>query len=177
MANYTPYAPAETLPWVSPLEIVSNEQDMAHEPLILGRGIKVEGCSFRGELRVDIRDWTKEGQRTKKGISLPNTSWKELLRSKQLILNTIEQMKDKPPVNECFHLGNDIFATIKSPYWLVDIRYWYKTDDGSLKPGRRGTSLKFPEFNKLMEFTPAIEQALESYAATAQESYAATPLH
>lgn len=163
MASYSAYAtPATTsdAPWTSPLEIIMNEEEKTTNIHALGRDIQVEPTIFEGQLRVDMRHWT-DGRRTKRGLSLPIQSWQGLINSKQHIRELMNEVKDKHAVQESIQLGKDVFVNIKSPLWIVDIRQWYEADDGSLKPGRRGVALRFPEFNKLMDLAPMIGHSLD----------------
>lgn len=128
---------------------------------LLGRDIQAEPTVFKGQPRVDIRQWTKDGLRTRKGISLPLACWQMLIAGKHQIQDVMKRMRQQK-VNEGYHLGGDIYVTIKSPLWLIDIRYWYKGEDGMLKPGRRGISLKVPEFSKLMADAAVIGRTMES---------------
>ena len=128
----------------------------------LGRDIKAEPTIYEGILRVDIRHWKKDGTRSTKGISLPAQCWYAVVNGCYHIQNALNEMKAKQPVDACFHVGNLVYVSIKSPLWLVDIRYWYKAEDGTLKPSRRGISLKFKEFNKLMEHADDIRKRLEA---------------
>ena len=128
----------------------------------LGRDIKAEPTIFEGTLRVDIRQWDKvSGARTTKGISLPAQCWIEVLNGCQHINSAVKQMKAKHPVNAWLHLGNLVYISVKDPYWMIDIRYWYQAQDGTIKPTRRGISLKFHEFNKLMGHADEIGKKLE----------------
>lgn len=131
--------------------------------LLLGRNIAAEPTQFQGQQRVDIRQWTDGGERTRKGISLPRAYWQMLVAGKQQIQDVMKRMRQTQNVNEGFSLGGDVYVTIKSPLWLVDIRYWYTSQDGMLKPGRRGISLKFPEFHNLMEYAKEIGKTLDSF--------------
>lgn len=132
---------------------------------LLGRNISAEATHFQGQLRVDIRQWTRDGERTRKGISLPLPCWQKLVAGKHQILDVVKRMRRKASVNEGYSLGGDVYVTIKSPLWLIDVRYWYKAEDGMLKPGRRGIALKFPEFFKLMEDASVIGKTLDSFPA------------
>jgi hypothetical protein len=142
----------------SSIEAVVNRGQVV---LPLGRGINAEPKTYEGLLRVDIRHWTDENIRTRKGISLPLQCWQELLNTKPQVQEAVEKMKQNQAVCECYHLGNSVYATVNSPLWIVDIRYWWKDQqDGVLKPGRRGIGLKFPEFSELMDYTCIINEKL-----------------
>ena len=152
----------DSVPWISPLSSAKKEEEEENQLFDLGRNIKAEPCIYEGAVRVDLRHWNQDGTRTRKGISLPVQCWYAVVNGRQHIENAVNQMKEKQTVDKSFHLGNLIYIHIKSPLWLVDIRYWYKAEDGSMLPGRRGISLKFPEFNKLMKHAEDIRKKLEA---------------
>ena len=126
----------------------------------LGRDIRAEPTIYENLLRVDIRTWDKNGSRTRKGISLPEDCWTSLLMQKDKILQAVTSMQQKEQVQVQFCLGREVYVSIRSPLWLIDIRYWYQDPEGTKKPSRRGISLKFDEFNKLLNVSHDITQEL-----------------
>lgn len=141
----------------------SDDQKVEEERIYpLGREIYVQPSLFQGQMRVDIRQWDNEGRRTKKGISLPIPCWLTLLGLTKTIQQTLDRIKGKETVREFFQLTNNVFVTLQSPLWIVDIRYWYKSEDGTLKPGWRGISLRLNEYSKLIHCASTIEQDLDS---------------
>ena len=132
---------------------------------LLGRDINAEPTTYKGTRRVDIRQWTKDGVRTRKGISLPLPCWQNLIAGRDQIQDVVRRMRHAQKTNEVFDLGDDVHVSIKSPLWLVDIRYWYTGKDGEPRPGRCGIALKFPEFNNLMTAAAQIGKSLNSLPA------------
>jgi hypothetical protein len=149
-------------PMASPAAFqATNSPTVKTDVLHLGRDINVEPTLVQGQLRVDIRKWGDDGIRTRKGISLPVQCWQELIKCRQQLEENMEKMRDDQEVSDCCVLGDDIYATIKSPLWIIDIRNWYKSAECTfVKPGRRGIALKFPEFSKLMDYSGIIAQKL-----------------
>uniref|UniRef100_A0A5S6QLY8 Transcriptional coactivator p15 (PC4) C-terminal domain-containing protein n=1 Tax=Trichuris muris TaxID=70415 RepID=A0A5S6QLY8_TRIMR len=63
-----------------------------------------------------------------------------------------------------FEIGDKRFVSI-SEYKgrvLVDIREFYSTSDGELKPGRKGISLDVNQFRALVKCIPKLEEQLKN---------------
>ena len=156
--------PAAPMPMVSPAVYqATNSPAVKTDVLHLGRDINVEPMLSQGQLRVDIRKWGDDGIRTNKGIYLPVQCLQELIKCRPQLEENMKKMRDDQEVSDCCVLGDDIYSTIKSPLWIVDIRNWYRSADCAfVKPGRRGIALKFPEFSKLMDYSGIIAQKLSA---------------
>lgn len=103
-----------------------------------------------GQLRVDIREWVTETQKTfptKKGVSLTLPRWKLLTISFEDIDLCLKQ--NKPYQG---HLGGNVFVTVSKDFpFRVDIRQFYIPPGESVpKPTRRGISLFVTEWRDLI---------------------------
>ena len=78
------------------------------------------------------------------------------------IKEAIQEVKDHEGIEQYLDIGNDVYVSIRSPLWLIDIRYWYSAEDGTMKPKRCGISLRFREFDKLMNYSLQINEGLAS---------------
>ena len=137
----------------------TEEEEMIYH---LGRHNHIQPNLYQGQMRVDIRHWDRDGRRTKKGISLPIPCWQALLRLTESIQHIADRIKEKEVISNYFDLSNDVYVTLTSPLWIVDIRNWYMAEDGTLKPGWRGIALRFNEFSKLLEYASSIEHNLDT---------------
>jgi hypothetical protein len=73
---------------------------------------------------------------------------------------SIEDVKNQKPVDFEYHLGGNVYVSVVSPYWLVDIRQRFQDSEGKLRPTARGIKLKFREWQNLKESYPEIQEAV-----------------
>ena len=143
----------------------------------LGSNRYVKICQWKGEKRVDLREW--EGNKpTKKGISLPLMRWKFLLDHIQYVDEALKNHKAY-----VHHLGGNVFCTVttNSPcvdirqYWtpteeivpstnrlclnLNDIRHYWKPTE-KFVPCKKGLCLRPNEYRRLKEILPDITAAI-----------------
>ena len=123
----------------------------------LGNDLYVQPMYYNGEPRIDLRQWfyTSDGEQkpTRRGIRLTSTSWLKLLGSNEYLVADISNVKKRRSVNKRYPLGADVYATITSPRWEVDLYLWYMGDYRQLRRSWRGISLKFRQWRKLMELS------------------------
>ena len=106
---------------------------------------------WKGELRVDLREWM--GVRpTKKGISLTLMRWKILVGMLEYI---DEALTEKTTYNR--HLGGNVHCTVENGY--VSIRQYWKPEE-DVVPTRKGLNLRLFEYEKLKNVISDIGQAL-----------------
>lgn len=137
----------------------------------LGENNRVEACHFKGEPRVDIRAWKKvDGyfRRTKRGVSLSPVQWLQLLGLNECLVGDIDSLKNKHSVDKTYELGGNLRVYIKSPYWTIDIRRWFRPtgENQPLLPTTRGLRLKFRQCSSLMEADNQLRQALPEISTT-----------
>lgn len=128
--------------------------------LALGNDRYVQVNEWKGELRVDIREW-KEDKPTKKGISLTLPRWKIWTES---IESVDDALKDK---NMCWyknHLGGNVYCTITENSFCVDIRQYWKPED-KVVPCKKGICLRPSEYARLKEVVPEIGKVLPELGA------------
>ena len=112
-----------------------------------------------GRLRFDIRDWT-DNRPTIKGVSLPSLRWVSLVYMAPAVADAIKKVKEKGrEVNFELHIGGNVYITVTSPYWLVDIRQRFVDSEGNLRPTRRGIKLRFAEWKALTETFEEVKDA------------------
>ena len=119
----------------------------------LGNERYVQVNEWKGEMRVDIREW-QDDQPTKKGTSLPLMRWKNLV-------DQIEYV-DKAPQNKQsygYHVGGNVYCGIDENSVCVDIRQYWKPNE-EVVPTKKGICLRPKEYNRLKELIPSIGKAL-----------------
>ena len=60
--------------------------------LSIGNDRYVQVCEWKGDLRVDLREW-QDNKPTKKGISLSLSRWKNLVESIMYIDQAVQEKK------------------------------------------------------------------------------------
>ena len=104
----------------------------------LGNDRLIEVTEWKGELRVDLREW-KDDKPTKKGISLTLMRWKNWVD----YLEYADQARTEKQ-NYKSHLGGNVYCTITEGSTCMDIRQYWKPQEEVIptKKGlRRGRTL------------------------------------
>ena len=75
---------------------------------------------------------------------MPRQRWVNLIEHMKDIGKSMMKIKnDDSAVDARYTPGGDLIIGIKSPYWNIDIRYFYRNQDGELSATTRGIKLKF----------------------------------
>jgi len=112
-----------------------------------------------------VREYDVYGNKkypTKKGIALDLRRFKSLLLHMVEIREAVSKLISGEKVQERIHLGDAVFASIKSPYRCVQIRRYYSLDGKEL-PGQKGIAIKFG--NDWANFNEAIDQVEKGLSA------------
>jgi hypothetical protein len=122
----------------------------------LGNERFVRVCEWKGEIRIDIREY-QNGAPTKKGISLPLGRWKILSNDTIVIDEALEKKTERS-----LHLGGNVYCKVAENNVCVNIRqYWCPPDqDGSIFPTKKGICLRPAEYIKLKEAMKDIGEAV-----------------
>ena len=119
----------------------------------LGNGRWLEVTEWKGELRVDLREWMNDTP-TKKGISLTLTRWKNFIDN----IDSLDQaLKDNHSYDN--HLGGNVYCTVTEGSLCVDIRQYWKPEE-KVVPTRKGLCLRPIEYTTLRGLIRQIEQVL-----------------
>ena len=119
----------------------------------LGNGRSIRVCEWKGEKRVDLREWSDD-KPTKKGISLTLLRWKSFL---DFMSEVDKALKSDDAYR--LHLGGNVYCTVKENNPCVDIRqYWKPQED--VVPTKKGLCLRPEEYQRLKDFLPKIGEAL-----------------
>lgn len=119
----------------------------------LGNCRYIEVKEWKGELRVDLREW-ENGQPTKKGISLTLMRWKNLV-------DAIEYVDQGLRNNDGYktHLGGNVYICIGAGSVCVDIRQFWKPEN-EVVPTKKGLCLRPGEYQRLKELIPEVGRTL-----------------
>jgi hypothetical protein len=88
----------------------------------LGGNIYLELTEWNGSKRVDLRFWKDDTVPTKEGVSLHLDQWKTLCNMSDVTDDLRTRVIEKEPVEWRYHIGNDVFVTIKAPFPFVHTR-------------------------------------------------------
>ena len=100
-------------------------------------------------LKSHIREWMN-GRPTSKGITIPLQRWVNLLAHMKDMGKSMMKIKDEDDSMDVrYKPGGDLIIGVKSPYRNVDLREFYRSHSGELRPTTRGIKLKFYKWNKL----------------------------
>ena len=143
-------------------DILQMAAQMVHiQPLkrALGGNIYLELTEWNGSKRVDLRFWKDATVPTKEGVSLHLDQWKALCNMSDVIDDLLTRVIEKEPVEWRYHIGNDVFVTIKAPFPFVHIRkHFIPADEWTYHPTKRGVALHFGEWKELKQSIPLLEE-------------------
>ena len=121
----------------------------------IGHGLHIEACHFQEEPRVDIRMWEHQ-KRTRKGISLTRDNWTFLLTLVDAVDTAFKQIaNNEPDVHMSYHLGDNVYLTLDSPFKVLHIRKWFDAD-GSMRPTLKGVTLRQHEWLHILNLREQI---------------------
>ena len=106
----------------------------------LGNDRFIEVTEWKGELRVDLREW-KDDKPTKKGISLTLMRWKNWVD----YLEYADQGRTEKQ-NYKSHLGGNVYCTITEGSACMDIRQYWKPQEEVI-PTKKGIIPETPRIH------------------------------
>jgi hypothetical protein len=104
------------------LQMAAQMVDIQPLKRALGGNLYLELTEWNGSKRVDLRFWKDGTVPTKEGVSLHLDKWKALCNMSDVIDDLLTRVIEKEPVEWRYHIGNDVFVTIKAPFPFVHIR-------------------------------------------------------
>ena len=141
--------------------------------IVFNTDISADGASVKkifrvkpweNNLRFDLREY-KEDQPTRRGISMPILRFISLMHHEEVIGTALGRvMANDKTLDEKFHIGGNLFVSVKAPYWLVDIRQNFMDSESQIRPTRKGLKLRVQEWNKLTTTFEAVKQAIPETA-------------
>jgi len=124
----------------------------------LGNDRRVNVGEWKGEKRVDMREWVND-KPTKKGISLTLNRWKNFVD----VVENIDQALQTGTAYQ-YHLGGNVYCTVKEGNPCVDVRQHWKPAD-QVVPCKKGLCLRPSEYRILKEAIPHIGSAIPELSA------------
>ena len=106
----------------------------------IGNDRFIEVTEWKGELRVDLREW-KDDKPTKKGISLTLMRWKNWVD----YLDHADQARTEKQ-NYKSHLGGNVYCTITEGSACMDIRQYWKPQEEVI-PTKKGIRPETPRIH------------------------------
>ena len=119
----------------------------------MGNEQYVEVTEWKGELRVDLRQW-QDGKPTKKGISVTLMRWKNWVEC----ISYLDEALQNKKAYSC-HLGGNVYCDLGDDSVCVDIRQHWMPEE-KVVPTKKGLCLRPLEYQRLKELVPLIGQAL-----------------
>ena len=119
----------------------------------IGNERYVEVTEWKGERRVDLREW-QYNKPSKKGISVTLMRWKNWV-------DGIEYLDQALANKQAYssHLGGNVYCTVEEGSGCVNIRQYWKPEE-KLVPTKKGLCLRPLEYQRLKELVPEIGQTL-----------------
>ncbi|KAL4236850.1 hypothetical protein ACF0H5_005236 [Mactra antiquata] len=113
----------------------------------------VQVCEWKGELRVDLREWNGD-KPTKNGISLTLMRWMNFVNAIEYVGKTVEQK-----LSYGNHLGGNVLCNVAKNSVYVDIRQYWKPQE-EVVPTKKGLCLRPSEYSRLKQWISEIGRAL-----------------
>ena len=122
---------------------------------------------WRGETRIDIREWEGDSP-SKKGVSLTLNRWKMLCYTVPDIRLAIKRIAiGEKDADLKAHLGGNMYVSVTRGYGRVDIRqFWLPENEEEIKATRKGIALCLNEWEALVSYISDIEKAVPEIMTT-----------
>lgn len=143
MTSYTVYKEANLR------SLYQSSYDISMENIALGNRRYVKVGEWKGEKRVDLREW-ENNKPTMKGISLTLNPWKNFVD----ILDYVDEALQNGTVYQNY-LGGNVYCTVKEGNPCMDIRQFWKPAE-EVVPTKKGLCLRPGEYQRLKEVIPGI---------------------
>ena len=131
----------------------------------LGGGVKIQPCYYKGEPRVDIRQWEEGGgihRRSKKGVRLTPLQWNTLLSTKDEVGCRLAAIEGRVHDVDCkFHIGGGHHIALKSPFLTIDLRSWWCPEFTQFRPTTRSMRLKPCQWSALLKSEEKVAETLD----------------
>ena len=122
----------------------------------LEREVYLSVHTWQEDPRIDLRQY-RDGYPTPKGCILNASRWAVLRDHLHEIREEMTLVQGgKSDVDYQIHLGGNVYAAVKYPYAILDIRLRFMKD-GALKHTTKGVTLRSEGFKKLNELACRID--------------------
>jgi len=86
-----------------------------------------------------------------KRIELPLACWTALEKEFDNINEAVKQLHEKKYVKYFKHIGGGWYVSVTTGFWCVDLRKFYTSKEGDLKPKREGIALRLNEWSRVCD--------------------------
>jgi len=86
-----------------------------------------------------------------KRVELSNNCWTALEKEFDSIGEAVKELCDKKYVKYFKHIGDGWYVSVTTGFWCVDVRKFYTTKNGDLKPKREGIALRLSEWSQVRD--------------------------
>jgi hypothetical protein len=104
--------------------------------------------------QIDIRQWwpiiTPGALKpSRRGVTMPLKRYVTLSHSLEELSKALNEVCQGKEIQLKIHLGDDMYASVQSPYRCVNLRQWFNDAQGVLRPGK-GVALNVPVWDKFL---------------------------
>ena len=125
----------------------------------LERDVFLSVHTWKDQPWIDLRQ-CPDGYPTQKGCILTASRWAVLMdHLVELEDKMSEVLAGNPEIDFKIHLGANLFASVSSPYPILDIRLRFM-NDGTMFHTSRGITLRFPGLNRLKQNIERVQEAI-----------------
>ena len=147
-------------------KVSPNNRQSIHYPLhaapfrqCLERETFLSVQTWKDEATIHLRLF-QDGYPTPKGCVLNASRWTILVDHLTVIEEEMTKVQSgSSNIEYKVHLGGNVYATVTSPYVILDIRLHF-TQDGKLLPTRKGVTLRFPGLIQLKQCISRVYDAI-----------------
>jgi hypothetical protein len=127
----------------------------------LGSGYYLTSNNFNGNRVVNIRYYREENGRTfptKKGVCLTPMRFAALVDFLDDADKAYEFVSTRQGEWRTVHVGGQLFISVTNGYGCINVRYFYKADDGKVLPTKQGVSLALPVWRELKKWAVELKE-------------------
>lgn len=127
----------------------------------IGSGYKLSAKSYNGDRIVHIRWYKEDNGRTfptKKGVCLTPMRFSALVDLLDDVDKAYARVSSTADAWETLHLGGPLYVSVKHGFGCINIRYFFKADDGRVLPTKQGVALSLPVWRELKKAAVDLKQ-------------------
>jgi hypothetical protein len=92
-----------------------------------------------------------------KCIELLSDYWTTLANEFDNIDEAVKQLRENKYVKYFKHIGGDFYVSVTTGFWCVDLRKFYLSKEGELKPKREGIALRLNEWSRVCDLRQQLD--------------------
>ena len=121
----------------------------------IGETRTLSTSNVSGDVHVVISDFVG-GQR----VQFNPSCWSAFRSEVENIEEAVKQLSNRQYVKYFCHIGDNWYVSVTTGFRCVDIRRFYTTVNGQLKPKREGIALRLDEWKNLLASVPVMDADL-----------------